>query len=99
MTLPPDHEQLKPRLDALISENKADMELAASLERRIALVMRKHAKSVSLGAKLCPCVLIAFQVDALSELFVAWDDALTMTEDSIAQMEKEKHERRRLGLE
>ncbi|KAH6916016.1 hypothetical protein BKA70DRAFT_476541 [Coprinopsis sp. MPI-PUGE-AT-0042] len=79
----PDHEHLRPRLDALITENKADMDLAASLERRIALVMRKHAKSV----------------DALSELFVAWDDALTVTEDSIAKMEKEKRERRRLGLD
>ena len=39
------------------------------------------------------------QVDTLSELFVAWDDAITGAEDAIVQLEREKGERRRLGLE
>ncbi|TFK29636.1 hypothetical protein FA15DRAFT_684529 [Coprinopsis marcescibilis] len=79
----PDHENLKPRLDALIARNRSDLELAASLERRIATIMQRHATSV----------------DALSELFVAWDDALTVAEDGITKMEKEKQDRRRIGLE
>ncbi|KAF5328892.1 hypothetical protein D9611_014262 [Ephemerocybe angulata] len=78
-----DYETLQPRLDALLKANTADIELAASLERRIATLMQKHANSV----------------DALSELFVAWDDAITGAEDSITQMEREKQERSRLGLE
>ncbi|EAU90447.2 hypothetical protein CC1G_00831 [Coprinopsis cinerea okayama7 len=79
----PDHEKLQSRLESLLEANKADIELAASLEKRIATLMQKHARSV----------------DALSELFVSWDDALTMAEDSIIQIEKDKRERRRLGLE
>ncbi|TEB36591.1 hypothetical protein FA13DRAFT_1682764 [Coprinellus micaceus] len=78
-----DYESLQPRLDALLSKNKADIELADALERRIATLVQKHATSV----------------DTLSELFVAWDDAVTGAEDAIMQMEKEKKERSRLGLE
>ncbi|KAJ2918616.1 hypothetical protein MD484_g1800, partial [Candolleomyces efflorescens] len=78
-----DYEQLQPRLDELLRANTADIELAASLERRIANLMQKHATSV----------------DTLSELFVAWDDAITGAEDAIVQLEREKGERRRLGLE
>ncbi|RXW18710.1 hypothetical protein EST38_g7142 [Candolleomyces aberdarensis] len=78
-----DYEQLEPRLDKLLKANAADIELAASLERRIATLMQKHATSV----------------DTLSELFVAWDDAITGAEDTIVQFEKEKEERKRLGLE
>lgn len=39
------------------------------------------------------------KVDALSELFVAWDDTLTEAEDKITRLEREKAERLRLGLE
>lgn len=39
------------------------------------------------------------QVDTLSELFVAWDEAITSAEDTIVQLEREKVERKRLGLE
>lgn len=79
----PGHAKLQPRLDAVIAANKADLELVAALEQRITAVMQKHARSV----------------DALSELFVSWDDALTMAEDSIVEIENDKKERRRLGLE
>ena len=66
-----------------MSKSEADIELADALERRIATLVQKHATSV----------------DTLSELFVAWDDAVTGAEDAITQMEKEKKERSRLGLE
>jgi hypothetical protein len=39
------------------------------------------------------------QVDALSELFVEWNDALTLAEDKITALERERSEKQRLGLE
>lgn len=39
------------------------------------------------------------QIDALSELFVAWDDAIIDAENRVAKMERDKEERRRLGLD
>lgn len=39
------------------------------------------------------------QVDALSELFVAWDDTITLSEDRTTKLEREREERQRLGLE
>jgi hypothetical protein len=39
------------------------------------------------------------QVDALSELFVAWDDTITEAEDKVQKLERDREERRRLGLE
>ena len=39
------------------------------------------------------------QVDALSELFVAWDDVLTETENKVTRLEREREERQRLGFE
>lgn len=40
-----------------------------------------------------------FQVDALSELFVAWNDVITEAEDIISKTEREKEQQRRLGYE
>jgi hypothetical protein len=40
-----------------------------------------------------------FQVDALSELFVAWDDVLTETENKVIKLERDREERQRLGYE
>ncbi|KAG6845508.1 hypothetical protein H0H87_008405 [Tephrocybe sp. NHM501043] len=77
------YEELQPRLDKLIAQHRADAELAASLERRTAALVERHAT----------------QVDALSELFVVWDDTITEVEDKITRLEKECNERRRLGLE
>jgi hypothetical protein len=103
-----DYEQLQPRLDELLQANMADIELAASLERRIASLMQKHATSVryltshshiTLVLIVEPFMFAILQVDTLSELFVAWDDAITGAEDAIVQLEREKGERRRLGLE
>jgi len=62
--------------------------------------MQRHAKSVGFHACSCFefCGTDAKQVDALSELFVAWDDAVTSAEDALLQFEREKRERERLGL-
>lgn len=78
-----DHEKLQPRLDALIDAHHEDLVLAASLEKRVATLMDRHAT----------------YVDTLSELFVAWDDTISGAEDTFGKMEREKEERRRLGLE
>ena len=42
-----DHEKLRPRLDALIAAHHEDLVLAASLEKRIATLMDRHATYVS----------------------------------------------------
>jgi hypothetical protein len=39
------------------------------------------------------------QVDALSELFVAWDDVLAETENKVTKLERDREERQRLGYE
>jgi len=78
-----EYEALQPRLDAILQTHTEDIRLADDLERRIALIMERHAS----------------QVDTLSELFVAWDDALTDIEDKVAKLERNREERRRLGLE
>ncbi|KAG2157754.1 uncharacterized protein EDB93DRAFT_1124455 [Suillus bovinus] len=78
-----DYESLQPRLDALLLAHQEDIRLAASLEKRIAILVDKHAT----------------HVDALSELFVAWDDVLTETENKVIKLERDREERQRLGYE
>ncbi|KAJ7504352.1 hypothetical protein B0H11DRAFT_2170527 [Mycena galericulata] len=78
-----DYETLQPRLDSLLKAHRDDLELAASLEKRVARLMESHAT----------------QVDALSELFVAWDDTVMDAEDNIMRLERDRLERQRLGLE
>ncbi|KIL69241.1 hypothetical protein M378DRAFT_70192 [Amanita muscaria Koide BX008] len=78
-----EYEKLKPRLETVIATHQENLELAALLEKRIATLVRNHAT----------------QVDALSELFVAWDETLTETENKVTTLEREKAERLRLGLE
>jgi len=67
----------------LMQAHTVDVEQAASLEKRIAALMERHAT----------------HVDALSELFVAWDDAITDAEDKVARLERDREERKRLGYE
>ncbi|KAF9223980.1 hypothetical protein BS17DRAFT_752898 [Gyrodon lividus] len=76
-----DYETLQPRLQALLAAQEEDMRLAASLEKRISSLVERHAT----------------HVDALSDLFVAWDDVLTETESKITKLERDKDERQRLG--
>ncbi|KAK0488949.1 hypothetical protein IW261DRAFT_1442412 [Armillaria novae-zelandiae] len=78
-----DYEQLQPRLDTLRKSYGENIEHAARLEKRIAAILERHST----------------QVDALSELFVAWDDTLTDTEHKITKLERERAERRRMGLQ
>ncbi|KAF9565860.1 hypothetical protein CPC08DRAFT_629181 [Agrocybe pediades] len=78
----PDYEKLSPRLEALLKSQEEDAKLAQSLELRISSLVDKHAT----------------YIDTLSELFVAWDDTLTETEDKVTRMERDKAERVRLGL-
>ncbi|PFH50264.1 hypothetical protein AMATHDRAFT_123746, partial [Amanita thiersii Skay4041] len=79
----PEYEALQPRLEALIKAHQEDLELILTLESRVATIMKQNA----------------MQVDALSELFVAWDDTLTEAESKASRLEREKAERLRLGLE
>ncbi|KAG9224014.1 hypothetical protein CCMSSC00406_0004370 [Pleurotus cornucopiae] len=78
-----DHEALRPRLDAVIKAYEEDLERAAALEHRMARLMERNATLV----------------DALSELFVIWDDAITNAEVKVARLEQLKQERKRLGIE
>lgn len=79
----PDHASLQPRLDALIAAHQEDLDKANALEKRIANLLEQHAT----------------KVDALSELFVAWNDVITEAEDIISKTEREKERQRRLGYE
>jgi len=78
-----DYEVLQPRLYALMKAHAEDVKQAASLENRIAAIMERHAT----------------HVDALSELFVAWDDTITEVEDQVAKLHRNHEERRRMGYE
>ncbi|KAJ7334126.1 hypothetical protein DFH08DRAFT_880222 [Mycena albidolilacea] len=78
-----DYETFQPRLDALLKAHREDLDLVASLEKRVARLMEGHAT----------------QVDALSELFVAWDDTVMDAEDKILRLERDRLERQRLGFE
>lgn len=78
-----DYEALQPRLDALLKAHQEDIKLATLLEKRIAALVDRHAT----------------HVDALSELFVAWDDVLTETENKVIKLERDREERQRLGYE
>jgi len=78
-----DYEILQPRLDALLKAHQEDIRLAASLEKRIAALVERHAT----------------HVDALSELFVAWDDILSETENNVTKLGRGREERQRLGYE
>ena len=44
-------------------------------------------------------LILVLQADALSELFVIWDDTVTEAEDKITKLERKREERRRMGLE
>ncbi|EJD54182.1 hypothetical protein AURDEDRAFT_179412 [Auricularia subglabra TFB-10046 SS5] len=77
-----EHEQLQPRLRALVQAHEEDMDIAARLEQRIAVLLRRYAT----------------EIDALSELFMSWNGTINDIEDRVTQMEKDRADKRRLGL-
>ncbi|EMD38823.1 hypothetical protein CERSUDRAFT_151496 [Gelatoporia subvermispora B] len=78
-----DYKALEPRMDALMQAHREDLEKAAELEKRIGGLMDRYAT----------------QVDALSQLFVAWDDTIGHAEDEVMKLEKDKAERLKLGYD
>ncbi|KAI0369841.1 hypothetical protein BV20DRAFT_339721 [Pilatotrama ljubarskyi] len=78
-----DHEALQPRLEALLTAHDEDLNAAADLEKRIALLMDRYATNV----------------DTLSELFVSWDQTIRDAEEEVHRMERDREERRKLGYE
>ncbi|KAK7061010.1 hypothetical protein VNI00_000745 [Paramarasmius palmivorus] len=74
---------LLPRLEKLMKDYDEDAQRVDKLEKRIARIIESHAT----------------YIDALSELFVAWDDAIHEAETERARKEREHEERVRLGLE
>jgi hypothetical protein len=77
-----DYEALKPRLAKLIEAHEADVKVASGLELRVARLVEEHVT----------------HVDALSELFVAWDETVLGAESAAGRLEKEAAGRERLGL-
>ncbi|KAJ3827727.1 hypothetical protein EV361DRAFT_301287 [Lentinula raphanica] len=73
---------LQPRLSALLELHEENKTRADELERRVAEIMDTH-----MG-----------YIDTLSDLFIAWDDALINAENLLLRKEKEKEERERIGL-
>lgn len=78
-----DYEALQPRLEALLVRHQEDVDRAAVLEKRVASIVRQYA----------------IQIDGLSELFVAWDEAIRAVEDRVGKLEKDREERSRRGFE
>ncbi|KAH7097247.1 hypothetical protein BKA62DRAFT_716997 [Auriculariales sp. MPI-PUGE-AT-0066] len=76
------HEALQPRLRALLQDQDEDVEAASQLEKRVADILRRYS----------------IEVDVLSELFVSWNGAINAVEDRVAQLERERGEKQRLGL-
>ncbi|KAF9646221.1 hypothetical protein BDM02DRAFT_3130520 [Thelephora ganbajun] len=77
------YQTFRPRIEVLLEAHKQDIELAASLEKRTAALIEQYGTHVG----------------ALSELFVAWDDAIREAEDQVAKLERNQAERRKLGYE
>lgn len=77
------HEELQPRLEALLAAHGQDAQKAAQLESRIILLLDRYT----------------YKTDTLSELFVEWNDVLHGVEEKVKAMEKAKVERSKMGYE
>ncbi|KAJ7577051.1 hypothetical protein C8J56DRAFT_972205 [Mycena floridula] len=77
-----DYEMLEPRMHALATAHHDNLKLAADLESRITGLVERHAT----------------HIDTLSELFVAWDEAIMEAETKLSRLERDRHEQRRLGF-
>lgn len=77
-----EYEPLLPRLATLLKDHKEDTLKYQALESRLSDVLERYTT----------------HVDALSELFVEWNDVLDYTEDQIIKLERAKADRADMGL-
>lgn len=96
-----EHEDLKPRLDALIKAHEEDALAASQLEERITSLLQRYTTRVLLiSLYSCDSFLIMVrQTDSLSELFVEWNNVISSMEDKVNRMERDKQEQVKLGYE
>ncbi|KAG8924312.1 hypothetical protein FRC02_010525 [Tulasnella sp. 418] len=73
----PEHEHLKSRLHSLVRACEQDLATYAMLEERIASLLERYTT----------------QVNALSQLFVSWNDIASQAEDKAIRLEREKEEK------
>ncbi|KAJ8521267.1 hypothetical protein ONZ45_g2034 [Pleurotus djamor] len=78
-----DYEPLEPRVKQVMEAYMEDIRTLSGLEKRVARLVEKNATLV----------------DALSELFVVWDETLTDAEVKLAKIQRTREERRKLGIE
>jgi hypothetical protein len=78
-----EYEGLRDRFETLQKSHDEDIQRAEVLEQQIAALIENHST----------------RIDALSELFVDWDDTLTQVEQHIGRLERDKAEKVRLGME
>ena len=74
------HEELKPRLRALVEAQKGNIQRVAA---HVGLLFSSLSWRGADGLRWR-------QVDTLSELFVEWDEALSAAEDEISRLERER---------
>ncbi|CAE7104661.1 unnamed protein product [Rhizoctonia solani] len=79
----PDHEPLRPRVDALIQAHLEDLAKFESLEERIGALISDYSS----------------HVDGLSELFVAWDIALGQAEATVTKIEKARKRAKEISFD
>ncbi|KAL5528902.1 hypothetical protein ACEPAG_4876 [Sanghuangporus baumii] len=77
-----EYEDLAPRIEVLQKAHSEDVATVADIERRIANVLRQYTT----------------RIDALSELFVEWNDVLSAAEDKISRLERDRAEKAKMGL-
>ena len=80
-------------MDALWKAHEEDIILAASLEKRIAGLVEGHSTHVRFAHDQPVVLHSRLQSDALSELFVAWDNVLAETENKVMKLERDREER------
>ncbi|KAJ1310546.1 hypothetical protein OPQ81_007276 [Rhizoctonia solani] len=78
----PSHEPLQPRVDVLIQSHLEDLANFESLEKRIGVLISEYSS----------------EVNGLSELFVAWDLALSHAEAAVTKIEKAQVQTRYYNL-
>lgn len=77
-----DYEALQPRLDKILKGHNEDTARFRALEQRVTTLLETYAT----------------QVDTFSELFVEWSETLTVIEERVSKLEKEKADKINMGL-